>query len=96
MPLFYRRHGKAQASALKIGPLNPARIVGRIFEIVQANIAKDMLGQMQRPYGATMLWRLCVLLMQESRGKGQEKAKKAGQSEHLMHSLALWPASSLD
>lgn len=47
-------------------------------------------------YGATMLWRLCVLLMQESGGKGQEKAKKAGQSEHFMHSLALWPASSLD
>lgn len=54
------------------------------------------MGEIKRPYGSAALGFRSVLLVQESGGEGQEKAKKAGQSEHLMHSLALWPASSLD
>lgn len=54
------------------------------------------MGKMQGSDGTAMLWHGRILLMHEGSGEGQEKAKKAGQSEHLMHSLALWPASSSD
>ncbi|WP_449396555.1 hypothetical protein [Devosia riboflavina] len=81
---------------MKIGALRPARIVGGIFEIVETHIPKDVMGQIKRPYGAATLGLRSVLLVQEGGREGQEKAKKAGQSEHFMHSLALWPASSLD
>ena len=94
MHLFYRRRGKAQASAFKIWPLHPARVIGDGLIIFHADIPKDMRGEAEGLHGALAMRRAVSRTVIFTRGRErQEKAEKTGQSDHLMHSLALWTAS---